>query len=140
MSLPTSILSYGDCFKVMDAALEDDIGCRVKIEDYGAARFFRMRMNYARRLDRAKNAEIYEEGHRMHGCSQYDSLVFRVRLDQVGGEEFYWVYAEKQDIVLGEIQPLSEGIGSSAEAEMPEPDEVAEPAESLQIEPIQRRV
>lgn len=140
MSLPTSILSYGDCFKVMDAALEDAIGCRVKIEDYGAARFFRMRMNYARRLARAKNAEIYEEGHQMHGCSEYDSLVFRIRLDSTTADEFYWVYAERQDIVLGEIQPLSEGIGSSAEAEMPEADTGPEVVDGMQIEPIQRRV
>lgn len=103
MSLSTSLLSYSDCMKLMDAALEDATGARMRCHDGRNATHFRMRCQQARSLDREKNAQTYEKDQWMHGRSAYDRLVFRI----VEDEGRYYVYANQIEAEMGEIEALS---------------------------------
>lgn len=90
MSASTSRQSYTDCFIYLDRALDAPHGVRIKIgavEDpraAGAAHQLRVRLNYARKLDREESCAIYPKDHPEHGVSAYDALVFRiVQYDEV---------------------------------------------------------
>ena len=80
MATSTSPLAYDDCFEALDRALKSERGIRITCADSDSAYHLRNRLNYARRADRKANADIYERGDPMHGTSQYDSLVVRLRL------------------------------------------------------------
>ena len=102
MSLSDSRLSYEDCYKVMDKALDSSHGVRVGYINYEEASYFRMRMNKARSLDRRFNGERYTVGQPLHKRSEYDMLTFRVRFN----EDMWWVYAERKSMsgVVEEIE------------------------------------
>ena len=74
MSGSSSILAYIDCFDVMDRALDEPIGVRLRCDSESSAIYQRMRFNNARSIDRKANLEIYEKGHKLHGRSVYDQL------------------------------------------------------------------
>lgn len=80
MVTSNSKLSFDDCFDALDRALASARGIRLSFTSEGAARHFRTRLHTARRLDREANAETYEEGHPLHGTSQYDPLVVKLHL------------------------------------------------------------
>jgi hypothetical protein len=67
-------------------------GVRTHIGSREAAMVYRLRLNQARALDRKLNAQAFAPGTKMHGGSEYDELVFTVRVDT---EDEYWVYLEK---------------------------------------------
>lgn len=92
MVTSNSITSYDDCFKWMAAALDDEKGARIECEDHGKARNLQLRINKARYLHRQQNARIYDKEDPMHGRSEYDGLIFRVK--SVG--EKWYVYLEIQ--------------------------------------------
>lgn len=93
MSLPSSRLSYSDCYPLMDQALKDPTGVRTLIGDKGEAKHFRLRLNNARLLERKINKQTYDPTHPLHDASEYDELVFRVLEDTEGR---WWVYLEKK--------------------------------------------
>ena len=126
MTISVSRLAYEDCYKVMDAALEDAIGARVKFIDHGTAMFFRMRLHQARKIDRKDNMQLYEEDHPLYGRSAYDKLAARV-IDA-------WVYVEKIGIDLGEIEPLS------GQAQLPPPEPILQLEASTPTDTIRRRL
>lgn len=103
MSVSTSIIAYQDCIEFMDRAIADDTGARLKVIDYADAVVQRTRIHYARKLHRDENAKTYEQGHQMHGRSEYDALVCRIK--KVG--EDYYIYLERTDKVKGKIESLS---------------------------------
>lgn len=105
MSLPTSRLSYKDCFDLYDKALESERGVRVRMPDPNYANFFRMRMHKARSIVRDENRLIYELGQPLHGCSEYDPLVLKIRIEE-GGD--CWLYLEKVDAIVMEVEPIED--------------------------------
>ena len=103
MTISNSRLSYEDCYKIMDAALDDKIGARVKMVNHDAAVFLRMRLHTARSIDRRDNQQIYEEDDPLYGRSVYDKLVTRIRKI----DDDIWIYVEQIGADLGEVEPLS---------------------------------
>lgn len=79
MSVSKSRLSYEDVFDVFSRASDDKHGIRIAFKDEGTAKYYRLRMNYARTIDRQDNKQIYELGHPMHGRSSYDHLMTTIR-------------------------------------------------------------
>lgn len=102
MSLPTTEMSYTDCFDVLDACLAADRGVRVKMPDHDRATFFRMRVHQARQIIRNKNKVVYERDHAMWGCSQYDPIAVKIRIE----DGTVWVYLEKISSVDLVIEPI----------------------------------
>ena len=105
MSISMSRQSYGDCFDLMEKALEDAKGVRVCLGTGDKATFFRMRCHTARQINRKDNMEIYKAGEPMHGASIYDKLTFRIKEDEDGQ---FWVYAEKTELEPGSVESLSD--------------------------------
>lgn len=105
MSLSTSLPSYADCLDFFERVVDDPKGGRVFIGSFEDAHHFRMRCNQARKLHRAQNARIHEQGSKMWGVSEYDPLCLRIKQDTDGG---YWVYAERMQIDASQIELLSE--------------------------------
>ena len=79
MSVPTSRLAYQDVYDIFDKALGDPHGIRIPFPSHGKAAYYRLRMYYGRNIARADNKKIYEEGHPMHGRSNYDALSATLR-------------------------------------------------------------
>lgn len=123
MPAPTSRLAYTDCFSVYDQALEADRGVRIKFVEYGDAMNYRLRLHYARSLDRKDNKQIYEPGDKLYGRSVYD--VIRVVIKNIEGA--FYLYLEKMD-------------GSNLEVEPIEDEPVPEMAEAMPVPKIDRRV
>jgi hypothetical protein len=90
--MSNSRLSYQSEYELMDKAMKEGKGVRTHIGTREAAMTYRLRLNRARALDRKLNALAYPAGHKMHGGSEYDELVFTVREDTEGE---CWVYLEK---------------------------------------------
>jgi len=104
-----SRLAYTDCFDLMDRALDDGKGVRVKFGNHGDAWSYRLRCNAARQIDRKENLHIYEEGHPLHGRSEYDRLWLRIR--DIDG---YWLYLEVRAINDLIVEDLSDGNNKSS--------------------------
>jgi len=104
MVTSTSRLAYGDCFELMDKAIADQRGIKIKCATEGDARHLRTRLHSARRIDRDENAKTYPDGHPMYGRSVYDVLGMRLRPQK----EWCWLAIEKWDARQFEIESLSE--------------------------------
>lgn len=137
MSLPTSLLSYQDCLKVFDEAVENEEGIRVKFPTRDEAIRFRSRLHYCRKLSREENARIYEKDQPMHGKSQYDSIRCTLKSTKTG----HYVYLEHQTIAEGQIESLA-NVGDEEEVFVPPPqrEETTSPPLAGIIENIRRRV
>lgn len=108
MTLPTSELAYQDCYAILDAALADEQGVKVRLATKAQAYHLRQRAHYARSLDRRKNLEVYPEvTDPMHGISYYDKLTLRVIEDT--DEGCWWVSVEQNGVIPGEVVSLSTG-------------------------------
>ncbi len=105
MALSSSIQAYPDCAEFFEAVVDDPQGGRIWKGTYEAAHTFRHRCHQFRRLHRKNNEKIYERGHLMHGCSEYDTLVLQIREDIA--KEF-WVYAVQVRNAPRSIELLSE--------------------------------
>src|SRR5215472_3345814 len=96
MSLSDSRLAYENEYDAMDRALQSsNSGVRLGFSDQGRAINLRMRLNYARVLDRRFNRGRYPPDHPMHGRSEYDALTTRMR--EHGGR--YWLYIERKPTI-----------------------------------------
>lgn len=111
MSMPKSLLSYSDCIDYFDTALRHTLGARVPVEDLDTAYNLRMRLNNCRKLHREANAKMYPEHNIMHGRSQYDAIVVKIR--SIGPDEKLYVVLERIDITRREV----EGVGEYVEDE-----------------------
>lgn len=105
MPLPSSIQSFTDCIEFMEKAIDDDKGARYECKTEAAAQFWRLRCNTARELDRKQNKIIHEPGHKMHGCSLFDQLMFTIVEDVEGG---WWCYARVMKLEESRVELLSE--------------------------------
>lgn len=102
MTMSTSRLSYENEYKLMQQAVDAEKGVRTWIGTREAANTYRLKLNMARQLDRSLNKDVYPEGHRLHGGSEYDELVFVIREDTEGE---WWVYLEK-GMVPSVVEPI----------------------------------
>lgn len=105
MSISLSRGAYQDCRDLFERAEEDPKGCRIYIGDQGQARHFVMRMHMCRNIDRKDNGEKYELGHHMYMASAWDRLKCSMKPDADGA---YWVYVEKIELNVGNIENLSD--------------------------------
>lgn len=119
MSLPTSAISYPDCYHFLDAAMADAVGARRRMDDHDSASYFRMRCHQARKINREDNAKTYPAEHQMHGRSHYDLLMLTIYSE---GTNTY-VQAAKTTIPEEDI----EGISGQAVLAAPEPQRMLAP-------------
>jgi len=137
MVASNSRFSYSDCFQLMDQAIADEKGIRIKFATREEAWHFRIRLHTARRIDRTDNLETYGLGHPMHGKSAYDPLTMRIR-EMADGS--IWLRLEKVDAREFEVASLS---GDDPEPELrfkaaPPPERIVE--KILEVKPLRRRV
>jgi hypothetical protein len=104
MVTSTSRLAYSDCFDLMDKAIADPKGIKVRFARQEDAWHFRIRLHTARKIDRIDNKEVYDHGHHMHGRSVYDQLTMRIRKADHG----VWLRLERIDARVFEIESLNE--------------------------------
>jgi len=126
MPTSSSRLAYEDCFEILDMAIDDDAGARIKVADKRDAISLRVRLHTARRIDREQNMLTYQEDHPLHGKSAYDRLVIRIK----ELEEAYYLYLEKITRNVN-VEPLSE----VAQLEAPRPMKLINPPREV---PVQR--
>jgi hypothetical protein len=105
MAISNSRFSYGDCYDLMDKALADQKGIRIKFTSWGDALHFRLRLHTARRIDRKDNLDIYPGDHAMHGKSPYDPLIMRIKSTADGTT---WLRLEKVDAREFTIESLAD--------------------------------
>lgn len=104
MVTSTSRLAYSDCFDLMDKAIADPKGIKVKFAAGEDAWHFRIRLHTARKIDRLDNKDTYDQGHPMHGRSVYDQLTMRIRK----ADDHVWLRLERIDAREFEIESLNE--------------------------------
>lgn len=121
MSTPKSLLSYTDCLDYFDTCLRYTEGCRIPVSDIKDAFNLRMRLNNCRKLHREANAKMYPESNIMHGRSQYDAIVVRIRA--IGDDDKLFVVLERVDIARRAV----EGVGDYVEDEGYLPIEQVQP-------------
>lgn len=128
MPISSSPLAYADCYDAMYRALEDDRGVRLKVDTRGNAEFLRMRLNTARAINREENAKTYPKGEPLHGRSEFDKLMFRIKeLRSKDGSTRVYVYLEQVSSFIPdtEIENLSEVTDDEVEVKTkPEPTQV----------------
>lgn len=115
MTLPTAIGAYNDCFDYFTRALETPKGIRICFANEGDARFFLMRMNQARALQRMEAARMYPADSPLYNRSEYD--VLQVRRPIRDAKDEWWIYVEPhngrvlavEDIEHYAIEPPHEG-------------------------------
>jgi hypothetical protein len=99
-----SFQAHEDCFEVLDRALESDTGVRAMMDDKGAAIHYRMRLHYARKLDRERSTEAHPTDHPDYGKSVYDNLVVSVREEN----NTWWIYitTRKAPLVIEDLDDV----------------------------------
>jgi len=103
-----SRLAYSDCFDLLEKAITDPKGIRVKFASFEDATLFRLRLHTARKIDRAENMEIYQHGDAMFGRSVYDGLVMRIRrVNNLDWTEGAWLRMERIDAREFEFESLA---------------------------------
>ena len=93
MTTNTSPLAYDDCYLMFDRARTSRNGIRIGVASEGNGMNLFTRLNYARRLERQRNKEVYPSDSPLHGVSDYDTLVVRKPREE-GGR--WWVLIEKR--------------------------------------------
>lgn len=94
MTAPTSRAAYKSYYDVLDRALDSDAGIRIEVESKGEAHQYRVRLHYARSLDRELNRQSRPPDDPEYGISDYDNLSVRIRNE---GDK-WWVYIEHNSV------------------------------------------
>src|SRR5947207_237563 len=119
MVMSNSRMAYTDCFDLLDKAIADARGIRIKFESIEQTRLFRLRLHNARKIDRKENFVTYGEGSPMAGRSIYDGLIMRIRKE---AEDIWWLRVEKLDAIKYEVESLTPAQETThIEAEFPLP-------------------
>lgn len=122
MTLPTHRVSYQVEYGILDKALNDELGARVKMPTWEAANHLRSRVHQARKIDRVQNTDAYPEGHQMHGQSIYDKLVCRIKQHK----GYHYLYIEQRSAEDLTVERLSADEPQVNHEEEPAPMEVHE--------------
>jgi hypothetical protein len=80
MALTDSIAAYEDCFQAFERAAKSKKGIRILFEDKKTANYFRLRMNYARVLQRREAVRMYDRTDPRFGKSEFDK--FRLKMSK----------------------------------------------------------
>lgn len=105
MTLSESELAYRDCFEVLDNAMEHKLGIRKEFPSTESAKYFQMRCNQARKLNRRKTSRIYSDPNDpRHGTSIYDELRITVEWD----EDKVYLYLRKLIEPAGKVESLDD--------------------------------
>ena len=107
MVISQSRFSYGDCYSLMDKALADAKGIKIRFASYEDALHFRMRLHTSRKIDRQDNTRTYSEEHVMHGKSAYDPLIMRIKTLTDGTA---WLRMEKVDAREFTVESLADEV------------------------------
>lgn len=126
VTTPNSRLAYKTHFDLMDLAMADPKGIRVRQPDYGTAWRLRLELHHSRSIDRKDNALTYEKGHVLHGCSIYDQLL--ITIEQ--GDEV-WLYLHKRDVANFQVESLS-GLPEAMSVEEEAEHDFTTPAQVLE--------
>ena len=81
MALTDSIAAYDYCFQAFERAAKSKKGIRILFEDKKTANYFRLRMNYARVLQRREAVRMYERTDPRFGKSEF--VKFRAHWDDL---------------------------------------------------------
>lgn len=117
MTTPKSRLSYKMHFDILDRAMSDPKGIRIRMSDHGQAWRMRLEIHHARKIDRDDNETTYDEGHMLHGCSVYDQLLATIEVDD---HKQTWLYVHKRDANAFHIEELSTIDKTQTIDELPE--------------------
>lgn len=93
MALSESIAAYADCFDAYERAAKTKKGIRILFESKKTANYFRLRMNYARVLQRRDSMRLYQRTDPAYGKSEFDK--YRIKIVEAAeqtGE--WWVYID----------------------------------------------
>ena len=137
MTLPTHRVSYQVEYDILDKALADEIGARIRMPSIEAATHLRARIHQARKIDRVENIDAFPEGNPMHGQSVYDKLVCRIKQN----DGHIYLYLEQRDAENFEVEPLSKDL-AEYEHIVGEDDETTPPMEVHEVvvtESLKRR-
>jgi hypothetical protein len=135
MVASNSRFSYSDCYELMDKAIADPKGIRIKFATQEEAWHFRIRLHTARRIDRVDNKDLFPQGHPMHGRSAYDPLTMRIR-ERADG---IWLRLERVDARDFEVTSLSEDSEPELDFKpKPSPQQIVN--NILDVKPIRRRI
>lgn len=110
MSLPNQIGAYERELDLLETALTDTKGVRIRFATVEDARYFRFRIQQARSLSRVAMKSLYDEDPRIEKLPfsfDMDKLICRIREDEEG---LHWVYIEHRhnDVQDEFIERLSE--------------------------------
>ena len=136
MVASNSRFSYSDCFQLMDQAIADQKGIRIKFATQEEAWHFRIRLHTARRIDRTDNLDTFPVGHSMHGRSAYDPLTMRIR-EMADG---IWLRLEKVDAREFEVTSLTDDEPQPNLPLKPPPSPQAIVQRILEVKPLRRRI
>jgi hypothetical protein len=104
MAVSTSRIAFSDCFDLLEKAINDEKGIRIKFASYDDAFNFRLRIHKARQIDRIDNRGTYDTGHPLYGRSVYDQISCKIRSFNGGA----WLKLEKITAREFEIESLSD--------------------------------
>lgn len=106
MTLPTSRAAYEDYYAILDRALADPAGIRIKVDSWETASYHRVRLHTARAIARTESREIYAPGDPQYNVSPHDRLSVLIR----GSNErdiWYLLIVPRTFGMMGEIESLS---------------------------------
>lgn len=103
MGQPTNLASFEDCIRLWDQAIASTKGVRAEFATYGAASNFRLRMNYARRLQREEACRLYPDDDPRWGKTSWDPYKITIAEDTEGS---WWIYVEPVTVNLGYVEEL----------------------------------
>lgn len=135
MVASNSRFSYSDCYQLMDQAIADPKGIRIKFATQEEAWHFRIRLHTARRIDRTDNMDTFPQGHQMYGRSVYDPLTMRIR-EMADG---VWLRLEKVDAREFEVSSLADDEPQpNLPLKQPTPKAIVD--RILEVKPLRRRI
>lgn len=108
MSLTDQRAAYEDCYRLYQEAVDSPKGAGVRIPrpSQNDAKFFALRMNKARSIQRRDSRRVYPPDHHLFDTSEFDHLQVCVRGPDPTGE--WWVEVKPHAINLDYIEPLAD--------------------------------
>lgn len=107
MSLTDQRAAYTDCYDFYQAAVDSPNGAGVRhpFPTENEARFFALRMNKARSIQRRDSRRIYPTNSPLYDTSEFDHLQVIVRPDTAGE---WWAIVKPHAVDLSAIETLAE--------------------------------
>ena len=109
MSLTDQRAAYEDCYRLYERAVNSrrGAGVRVPFPTENEAKFFALRMNKARSIQRRDSRRIYSLDAPLYDTSEFDHLQVIVRPDSADPPE-WWVFVKPHAVAFDVIEDLAE--------------------------------